>query len=120
MQIRILDGLAEHSKASGRPDRHQHRFARHAVPAEADWLARGWGGGERAAPAAILLLDPGHHVAVTEVGLEIWIGLQVAIARQHIPTQPVPAPGAQPTEGVGTLAGCPGGELVRGAVLEAL
>jgi hypothetical protein len=39
MQIRFLDGLAEHSKASGRLDRHQQRFARHAVPAEADGLA---------------------------------------------------------------------------------
>jgi hypothetical protein len=39
MQIRFLDGLAEHSKASGRLDRHQQRFARHAVSAEADGLA---------------------------------------------------------------------------------
>jgi streptogramin lyase len=38
MQFRFLDWLAEHSKASGRLDRHQQRFTRHAVPAEADGL----------------------------------------------------------------------------------
>ena len=75
MQIRFLKGLAEHSEASGRLDRRQQRFARLAVPAEADGRARGWGGRERAASTAILLLDPGHHIAVTEVGLEIWIGV---------------------------------------------
>ena len=75
LQIRFLKGLAEPSEACARLDRHQQRFAGLAVPAEADGRAHGWGGRERASSTAILLLDPGHHIAVTEVGLEIWIGV---------------------------------------------
>jgi hypothetical protein len=42
-----------------------------------------------------VLLDIGLYVAVGEVGLQIRISLQIAVAGQHIPRQPVAAVGAE-------------------------
>ena len=70
--------------------------------------------------ATILSLHPGAHIAIVEVGLQIGFGLKVPVARQHVPSQPLPAPGTELAQGVlNALAFGPGFQVRRGSRLEA-
>ena len=67
-----------------------------------------------------MLLDIGLYVAVGEVGLQIRISLQIAVAGQHITRQPVAAVGAKLGKGIAALLLRPalqfgGGSLIEGA-----
>lgn len=116
-----IQGVAERVDASGGRPRHQPLFRRPTLAVQQTGRRfLDWAGSLAAAAAPVFLLDPGHHVPVGEVSLEIRIGIQIAVARQHVPAQPVPAPGAEPSQGVITLTGRPGGEFSIGAAFEAV
>ena len=82
----------------------------------ADLLAAtGW---NLAATAAVLLFHVGLHVPVGEPGIEIGIHLHIPIARQHLPSQPVAAIGAEVLEGFTALLAGPLAQLRTGALVE--
>ena len=65
-----------------------------------------------------MLLDIGLHVAVGEVSLQIRIGLQIAVAGQDIPRQPVAAVSAELGQGICALLLSPALQFRRCSLLE--
>ncbi len=66
----------------------------------------GWG--SRSLPGcggagALKAHQPGLHIAIGKVGLQIGIGLQVSVAAEHLLGQPVAAVGTQLGQGIATL-----------------
>jgi hypothetical protein len=63
--------------------------SREGRPGQAkDGVRRGWG-------TLLQLVEEGLHIPVSEIGLQIRIGLQIAIAGQHILAKPVAAVDAE-------------------------
>ena len=85
-------------------------------------LAGIWGGqhfkaGDRLAGAdagaltlAVAAFDEGLHIAIGEVGLQIRIGVEIAIAGQHLALEPVAAIHTQACQGIIALLFGPGFE----------
>jgi hypothetical protein len=44
------------------------------------------GSGEGTAGTAVFLFHPGQHITVAEKGLQVSIGVEIAVPRQHIAT----------------------------------
>ena len=76
------------------------------------------GGGSSRTGRPVLLLHIGLHIAIGEVGLQIRIGLQIAVARQYVPAEPVAAVSTQLGQGIGALQFGPALELRWGCLLE--
>ena len=75
-------------------------------------------GGSLAATAAVLLFHVGLHVPVGKPGIEIGIHLDIPVARQYLPGQPVAAIGAEALEGFTALLTGPLAQLRTGALVE--
>ena len=68
---------------------------------------------------AVAAFDKGLHIAIGEVGLQIGVGIKVAVARQHLALEPVAAIHAQAGQGIAALLFGPGLEGCIAAALKA-
>ena len=68
---------------------------------------------------AVAAFDEGLHIAIGEVGLQIGVGIEIAVARQHLALEPVAAIHAQTRQGIAALLFGPGLEGRIAAALKA-